>query len=246
MQHAGELAVGVAHADLEHGLVDRHAGGGRAVRDPSDLEAEHLPAHDALLDDHLEVGVDEQLGERRGRRRARAWRRGRRRLDGADRRAVRPATRWAAAGTAPTRRATTPAAASTSRCSSVEPAAIRPHQRRAEGRERVGVEEQPAGGTRRRARRRRGSRAPSPRRVTPLAAHEGARAWRSGARAPERSRDGGSGFGGSVDRGIGRVGRLGLAALAVAALEAVDAATGVHQLLLAGVEGVALAAELGA
>src|SRR5690606_23602056 len=37
-----------------------------------------------------------------------------------------------------------------------------------------------------------------------------------------------------------------LLALAVAALEPVDAAAGVHQLLLAGVEGVALAAQLDA
>ena len=37
---------------------------------------------------------------------------------------------------------------------------------------------------------------------------------------------------------------LGLAALAVATLEAVDAAARVHQLLLAGVQGVAVAAQL--
>ena len=41
-----------------------------AVDDAGDLEAEHLAAHDAVLDDHLEAGVDEQLGERGRRRRA--------------------------------------------------------------------------------------------------------------------------------------------------------------------------------
>src|SRR4029077_6004536 len=48
--------------------------------------------------------------------------------------------------------------------------------------------------------------------------------------------------GSGVGRGLGV--DLGALALAVAALEAVDAATGVHQLLLAGVEGMALVAEL--
>ena len=67
--HRGHLAVGLPDADLEHRLVDRRAGRGRAVDDAGDLEAEHLAAHDAVLDDHLEVGVDEQLRERRSRRR---------------------------------------------------------------------------------------------------------------------------------------------------------------------------------
>ena len=54
VDHAGELAVGMADAHLEHRLVDRRAGGGRAVDDPGHLEAQHLAAHDPVLDDDLE------------------------------------------------------------------------------------------------------------------------------------------------------------------------------------------------
>src|SRR4051794_6336273 len=53
-----------------------------------------------------------------------------------------------------------------------------------------------------------------------------------------------AGPGGPAFIAFGQVLLLGALAAAVAALEALDTTTGVHQLLLAGVEGMALVAEL--
>ena len=130
--------------DLEHGLVDRRARRRRAVDDPGHLEAEHLAAHDAVLDDDLEVGVDEQLGERRAPT-ARRCDRGRRRL-GRDRATSRrPASTVGGDANSAARRATHPAASASSTTSVTSVAPCRSAHTRAgpKRRDRVGVEQQP-------------------------------------------------------------------------------------------------------
>ena len=104
-----------------------------AVDDAGDLEPEDLAAHDAVLDDHLEVGVDEQLGQLRRRAAAAARPATGGGRGGHERRCPSTAHTVGRGGeAAPARRASdADVAPSTSRWSSATPAAVGPHQRRA-------------------------------------------------------------------------------------------------------------------